>query len=184
MLKQLVSAIIAVFAASSIATAKDAAPAAPPMPPELKQLDFFLGTWHCSGKTFANPMGPEHATTANVHVARAVGDRWLLLTYDENKTAANPVPYHVGMYWGYDSAKKTFVQNCHDNFGGYCMQTGSGWSGDTLTFEGTQQGMDDAGVSKDTFTRKGTSELSHTGEMQGPDRKWMKIDEETCHRGK
>lgn len=183
MRKLLVTAGLAALALSSIASAKEAAPAAPPLPPELKQYDFFVGTWHCSGKTFATPMGPEHATTATVRAHKAVGGRWVQLTYDENKTAANPVPYHAGVYLGYDSAKKIFVENCHDGFGGYCMQTGSGWNGDVMVFEGMEQGMGEGGMARDTFTKKGTKELVHTGEMQGADKKWMKIDEETCRKG-
>src|SRR5437868_1138296 len=98
------------------------APTAQP-PSELTQLDYFVGDWTCSGTTFANPMGPEHATTAKVHGARAVGQAWVHITYDENKTAANPQPYHAGVYMGYDAAKKSFVSFCGDSFGGYCSES-------------------------------------------------------------
>lgn len=184
MLKEILTGSIAILGLASVATAKDIVPAAPTIPSEMKQYDYFLGTWRCSGKTFASPMGPQHATTATVHANKAVGGRWVRLTYDEKKTAANPAPYHIGVYLGYDSAKKVFVENCHDSFGGYCTQTGSGWSGDTLTFEGMEQGMEDAGMVRDTFMKKGAKELMHTGEIQGPDKKWMKTDEETCHKVK
>ena len=184
MLKQILTGTIAVLALASVAAAKDTAPAAPAMPTELKQLDFFLGTWHCTGKGFASPMGPEHATTATVHAAKAVGNRWVQLTYDENKTAANPEPFHAGIFWGYDSAMKTFVQGCYDSMGGYCAQTSSGWNGDTLVFEGMTHGSGEPAGVRDTFTKKGMNEVTHMGEMQGPDKKWMKLDEETCHKGK
>jgi len=157
----------------------------PPSPPaELAQYDFFVGTWHCSGKAFATPMGPEHATTATVRAAKEVGGRWLRATYDEDKTAANPMPYHIGVFMGYDSAKKQFVQSCVDVFGGYCTASGSGWNGDTMIFEGTANGMGEPAAARDTFTRKGANQMTHTGEMQGPDKKWIKTDEETCHKGK
>ena len=167
------------------AIAKDEAKMAPPPnPAELSQLDFFIGTWNCAGKTMANPMGPEHATTATVHAGHAVGDRWVHVTYDEKKTAANPMPYHAGVYWGYDTGKKQFVQGCFDNFGGYCSQSSQGWKGDTLAFEGTGN-MDGKQIgARDTFARKGANELTHTGEMQGDDKTWNKIDEETCHKAK
>ncbi len=113
------------------------AAAAPAPPAELAQLAYFEGNWKCSGTTFANPMGPEHATTGSVHGAKAVGGMWVHIAYDENKTAANPTPYHAGVYMGYDAAKKSFVSGCYDSFGGYCSQTSSGWNGDTMTFEGT-----------------------------------------------
>jgi hypothetical protein len=37
---------------------------------------------------------------------------------------------------------------------------------------------------RDTFTKKGTNQVMHTGEMQGDDKQWVKTDEETCHKGK
>ena len=184
MLKLHFSGTIAVLVLMSLPLlAKDAPPPAGP-PPELAQVAFFEGTWNCTGKTFANPMGPEHATTATVHGAKAVGGMWMHITYDENKTAANPMPYHVGVYMGYDAAKKIFVENCVDTFGSYCTQSGSGWSGDTMKFEGTGNGGGKQFGTRDTFTKKGTSQVTHTGEMQGDDKQWIKTDEETCHKGK
>lgn len=189
MLKHVLMGTIAAFAlAADFSHAKDA-PATPPhpapaMPAELGQYDFFLGTWTCSGKTFASPMGPEHATTATIHAAKAVGNRWVHITYDENKTAANPMPYQVGVYWGYDPGRKAFVQSCVDVFGGYCQQTASGWNGDTFVFEGNGYSDGKVVVSRDTFTKKGAGALVHAGEMQTDDKKWIKLDEETCHKGK
>lgn len=187
MLKHVLMGTIAALSLTSIAAwAKEEAkaPPAPAVPTELAQLDFFFGTWNCTGKTFATPMGPEHATVATVHAGKAAGGRWVHVDYDEKKTAANPMPYHAGIYMGYDSAKKQFVEGCFDNFGGYCTQSGSGWNGDTMVFEGTANGMGPPGGARDTFTRKGSSELTHKGEMQGEDKKWMKADEETCHKAK
>ena len=184
MVKQLFSGTIAALALMSTPLLAKDAPAPAAAPPELAQVAFFEGTWNCTGKTFANPMGPEHATVATVHGAKAVGGMWVHLTYDENKTAANPMPFHVGVYMGYDAAKKTFVQSCVDVFGGYCTQNGNGWSGDTMKFEGTgNAGGKQFGV-RDTFTKKGANQVTHTGEMQGDDKQWIKTDEEICHKGK
>ncbi len=171
-------------ASAPAAPEKPATPAAQARPSELAQLDFFQGTWSCTGKTFANPMGPEHPTTATVHGAKAVGDMWLHISYDENKTAANPTPYHVGVYMGYDSGGKKFVEGCVDNFGGYCTQSSSGWTGDTMVFEGTADGTGPTFNVRDTFVKKGVSELTHSGEMQGENKQWSKTDEESCHKAK
>ena len=182
MLKHVLAGTIAALAfVATAASAKDAAPAAAD---ELSQYDFFAGTWHCTGTAFASPMMAEHATTATVHAMKAVGGHWVHATYDENKTAANPKPYHAGVFFGYDSGKKTFVERCVDSMGGYCALTGAGWKGDTMTFEGTGSGPDGDSGARDTFTKKGPDGLMHTGEMQGPDKKWVKTDEEACHRHK
>lgn len=161
-----------------------AAPAAPAAPAELAQLDYFGGNWNCTGKAFASPMAPEHATAATVHATKAAGGRWQHVTYDETKTAANPAPYHVGVYWGYDAAKKSFIQFCVDNFGGYCNQTSTGWNGDTMIFEGTGNGDGKQFGARDTFVKKDANTMTHAGEMQGDDKKWNKTDEETCKRAK
>jgi len=193
MLKHVLMGALATTALTGELTAKDApapaaaapaATAAPAPPAELSQLDFFVGTWNCAGKTFATPMGPEHATTATVHSARAVGNRWVHTTYDENKTAANPVPYHAAVYWTYDAGRKAFVQSCVDAFGGYCQQTSQGWNGDVFGFEGSGYADGKQGMFRDTFTKKDVSTLVHAGEMQGEDKQWIKLDEETCHRAK
>jgi hypothetical protein len=184
LLKHVITGTILALALASIAGAQ---PAAPPGPPaELDKLDYFAGTWHCTGKAFANPMGPEHATTATVHADREVGGRWLHARYDEDKTAANPTPYHVGVYMGYDAGKKQFVQGCVDVFGGYCTQTSSGWSGDELVFEGAVSGSPDGkpAVGRDSFTNKGADHFVHTGAMQGADKSWVKTDQESCHKAK
>jgi len=186
MLKPLLAGTIALLASASLPlSAKEAAmaAAATPMPAEMAQLDFFVGTWNCTGKAFASPMGPEHATAATVHAVKAVGDRWVHITYDEKKTAANASPYHVGVYMGYDAGKKRFVEGCVDNFGGYCNQSSSGWNGDSLVFEGDANGSGQTFGARDTFTKKGAGQLTHSGEMQGADKQWTKTDEETCKKG-
>jgi hypothetical protein len=184
MLKQLFPGTIAALALMSTPLLAKDAPAPPSAPPELAQVAFFEGTWNCTGKTFANPMGPEHATEGSVHGVKGVGGMWMHINYDEKKTAANPMPYHVDVHMGFDAGTKKFVEVCVDNFGGYCTQSGSGWSGDMMKFEGTANGTGKAVGVRDTFTKKGTDQVTHTGEMQGDDKQWIKTDEETCHKGK
>jgi hypothetical protein len=198
MQKKILVAIIAALAFSSVTTfAADAAPkakpasakaAAPaeekPLRPELDSLNFFVGNWTCTGKTFASPMGPEHDTSAVVHASKSVGDLWIHITYDENKSAANKMPYHVGVYMGYDAATKKFVEGCVDSFGGYCTQSSNGWNGESITFEGTANGSGQPMGVRDTFIKQGAKELVHAGEMQGPDKKWAQTDKETCRRSK
>lgn len=187
--KPLLVATLAVFASLSLPlagkeTAAPAPAAAPAMPAELAQLDYFIGTWHCTGKTLASPMSAEHATAATVHAAKAIGGRWIQVTYDEAKTAANPMPYHAGIYMGYDAGKKQFVSGCVDNMGGYCTQSSAGWNGDVMVMEGTGNSDGKQFGSRDTFTRKGAGELMHNSEMQGDDKAWTKLDEETCRKAK
>jgi hypothetical protein len=156
-------------------------PAAPPKPAaEMSQLAYFNGNWGCTGKAFASPFGPEHATEAKVMARPAMGGFWYGMHYDETKTAANPAPYHAMMIMGFDPGQKMFVSNCFDSMGGGCSQTSAGWKGDVLAFEGTSVFMGKKGGARDTFTKISATEVKHAAEMQGPDGKWIQTDEETC----
>ncbi len=175
-------AVATILAAAPALRAEDK-PIAPPKPaPEMAQLAYFAGTWGCAGKLFPGPWGPEHPTEATVRATIALDGFWYVVHYDEKKTGANPTPYSTAMFWGYDATEKVFVLRCQDSMGGYCSETSKGWSGDTFVLEGPVMGMGPKANGRDTFTRKSAAEMVHSGEMQGPDGKWMKMDEETCKK--
>ncbi len=177
---------LALVGALSVAAAPVRAqekPAGPPKPaPEMSQVAYFEGTWACTGKAFASPMGPEHATEATVHSSPDLGGFWHVMHYDEKKTSANPTPIHVAMYLGYDAGAKAFVLVGADSFGGSYSETGTGWTGETFVLEGPAGGMGPNTRARDTFTKKSATELIHAGELRGADGKWMKLDEETCRK--
>ncbi|HTS03357.1 MAG TPA: DUF1579 family protein [Thermoanaerobaculia bacterium] len=177
-----IAAVLAALAAAPLVLAEDK-PMAPPKPaPEMSQLAYFTGAWHCTGKTFATPMGPEHASEGIAHGQMALDGFRLVIHYDETKTAANPMPYHVLQVVGWDAGQKVFDSVCFDDFGSACTQTASGWKEGAFTFEGTaNMGGQKMGV-RDTFTKVSATEMTHKGEMQGEDGKWMTGDQETCHK--
>lgn len=175
------AALAALFAAAPL-LAEDK-PMGPPKPgPEMSQLSYLVGTWNCAGKTFATPMGPEHATEGVAHAQMALDGFRLVIHYDEAKTAASAMPYHVLQVIGYDSAQKAFDSVCFDSVGGSCTQTSQGWKGNALVFEGTGLMMGQKSGARDTFTKVSETEMTHKGEGQGADGKWMAMDEETCKR--
>lgn len=174
-------AVTALFAAASLRA--DDKPMAPPKPaPEMSQLSYMVGTWHCSGKTFQTPMGPEHPTEGTANAQMALGGFRLVIHYDETKTAASPMPYRVLQVVGWDAAQKMFDSSCFDDFGSKCTQTSPGWKDNALVFEGTAMMGSEKMGARDTFTKVSANEMTHKGEMQGPDGKWMTGDEETCKR--
>ncbi len=165
--------------AAPVALAEDKAMTPPKPPQEISQLAVFGGQWTCSGKAFASPMGPEHASEAKLHVAKMLDGYWYVYHYDETKTAANPMPFHAAGFMGFDPGEKMFVESCHDSFGGYCNQTSKGWVGDVMTFEGSGSMGGKKMMVRDVFTKKG-AEIMHAGEIQGEGGKWVRTDEETC----
>lgn len=158
-------------------------PMSPPKPAaEMSQLAYLAGTWNCSGKAFASPFGPEHASEGTAHVKASLNGFWYELRYDETKSSSNPMPYHIIQLIGYDPGQKLFLSHCFDMMGGSCSETSSGWKGDVLAFEGTDLVMGQKAGSRDSFTKVSATEMKHSGEVQGPDGAWAPTDAETCHR--
>ena len=156
--------------------------AMPKPAPEMDQLKWMNGTWHCTGKTMASPMGPEHTSEAEVKAGSTLGGMWLLGHYQEKKSAENPMPISADEYWTYDSGEKMWDRVVVDNMGGFGTGNSKGWEGDKLvwTMEGMMGGQKMKG--RDTFVKKSATELTTTGEMGTPDGKWVTLYEGTCKK--
>lgn len=98
--------------------------------------------------------------------------------YAESKSAANPMPFHVAGYFGYDAEQKKLVLGGVDNTGGYSTESSDGWDGDTIVFTGPWHMGGMTMNSRDTF-RKTAKGLAHTGEVE-QNGQWVKSVEETC----
>ncbi len=161
--------------------AAKAAPAAeaPKPNPALAQLNYFAGTWTCTGTGWNE--GKSHPTTARVKLAWDLNGFFLNLRYQEHKTKANPMPLTAVEHWGYSEDLKKLVAGQVDSMGGYGTQAADGWAGDTLVWTGDTHMMGQKMASRDTFVKKSDNELTHLGEMQ-MNGTWTKFDEEDCKR--
>lgn len=147
------------------------------------QLDGFVGDGICTGNMMAMGKNPGHATTAKYHSEKMLGGHWVAMHYDEDQTAANPKPFSVVQYVGYDAANKHFVTVLFDNSGeSYGTGVSSGWKGNTITFDESIAMGDKRASFRDTFTNGVSGMSSHTGTMRDKSGKWVKTDEETCHK--
>ena len=105
--------------------------------------------------------------------------------YEESKTSADPTPYRISGYMGYDGGKKQFVQTIVDNFGNYAESFSDGWKGDTLTFETARATNGKSAAVRDNFVRKGGNVFVHFSQAShDAGGTWGKMDEETCRTGK
>jgi hypothetical protein len=147
--------------------------------PKLKELETFVGTWQCTGTTFASPMGPEHPTTGTVNGAWILDGSWVEVRYTETKTARNPHPYAVRMLLSYDAQPKAFVSGAFDNMSGYSTEQSPGWQADKMTFAGAQHGGSATMNIHDIFTRVGKNEVRHESQMEMKG-KWVPLDRESC----
>src|SRR5690349_17173143 len=63
-----------------------------PAPEVAAAAKALLGTWKCSGKAFASPMGPEHKIEGSITWKQDLDKFFLVGTYAEKKTKENPAP--------------------------------------------------------------------------------------------
>ncbi len=181
MTRSTLAIIVTVACASAPLTITPAAAQETKAPAQLDQLGAFIGDGTCTGKFIGMGKTPGHATTARLHSEKVLDGNWILVRYDEDKTAANPKPYKIAQNFGYDPVKKQFVAAGFDNSGSsYSTGTSAGWKGDTITFDETS--ATDGENYRDTFTRKGAKGLTHFGTSQDKNGKWVKMDEETCQK--
>ena len=170
-------AILAARCLGSFALAQEAKKPAP----EMKQLDYFTGTWKCDGKALASPMGPEHPMKTTATGKTDLDGFWVIVRIEEKKTKESPMPIKGNFSMTYDAALKKFQGVWVDNFGGWGPSSSTGWEGDKITFAGEAYMMGQKMGSRDTFTKKGEKELLHTADMQVGG-KWTPMLEETCKK--
>ena len=109
--------LVTLACASTPLTITPASAQEPKAPAQLDQLGAFIGDGTCAGNFMGMGKTPGHATTARFHGEKALDGNWILVRYDEDKTAANPRPYQIAQNFGYDPVKKQFVAAAFDNSG-------------------------------------------------------------------
>lgn len=181
-LRKISFAIPALMALAPVALAQaDKAPQMPKPAPEMKQLDFFQGSWSCEGSVPATPFGPAGKTTSSVTVHDDLGGFW---QSGRVKAAMPNQPPMEGMFHTtYDPAAKAFMMLWVDNTGVWARSTSKGWSGDTIVYEGEMQMGGQTMRGRDGFVKTGPAAMKHTMEMQ-LEGKWTPMGEELCHKTK
>jgi hypothetical protein len=149
---------------------------------ELARLPFPDGDLTCTGNTMPFGTSKGHATAANARVEKTLGGNWIVIRYDETRTDANPHPYGVVQYIGYEDAGKRFVSTVFDVIegSGYATGVSAGWKGDSMTFDETTSDSKTV-TNRDTFTANGEL-FTHSGTALDKNGKWVKTDEETCRK--
>ena len=128
-----------------------------------------VGTWHCTGKSMASPMGPEHPAEAEVKVGE---DAWT--GCGSSATTARRRPRRIPCRSpATNTGPTTRPRRCSTAWSWTAWAasrraTRRGGRGDKLvwTMEGMMGGQ--KMKSRDTFVRKSQSELSLTGESARP----------------
>ena len=149
--------------------------------PEMSQLAYFEGSWTCDGKMMQTPMSPAGAMKSTAEIRKDLNG--FFQTGTIKGTMANMPPFEGRFHSTYDPGAKKFVMMWVDNMGGWAQSTSSGWSGDSMVYEGDSHMGPQTVKGRDTFTKSGPTSMKHSWEMQ-MDGKWMPAGEETCTKKK
>ncbi|QIQ07251.1 hypothetical protein HA039_30430 [Streptomyces liangshanensis] len=147
----------------------------------MDELSFFLGSWDAPGKFHHTPFAPEKPIHMDIVGSGELDPHFLRISTAERPTPENRNPLRATYLWGYDTASDEFVADWFDSNGGRARQRSTGWSGDTLVFEGTITMAGATVPLRDTFTRHDQDSYHHIGEIdlgQG----WIPVDEEDVRR--
>jgi hypothetical protein len=164
--------------AAPVAAKKTAMPEKPQAPAELRQLDYFAGTWDCTGEDFPSQFpGPTGKTTGTAKSAWELDNQWLGLNYTEGPKNGFAVKIHLG----WDPGSNKFVMGSVNNAGGYSVESSAGWEGDKLTFTGPNHFGPATVNGREVFTKMGDKHLTHSFEIDEKET-WKKLSEHDCHK--
>lgn len=170
--------IVSLCAVAGMVRAQDM----PKPAPEMAQLDYFVGTWNCQGKSLPSPFGPAGDLKGSVQVTKDLNGFWQSGTVKASMPGAAPsMPFEGRFHVTYDPGAKGFVMLWVDNMGGWSQSRANGWKGDTLVYDGESHMGPQTFKSRDTFVRSGAGSMKHTWEAS-VNGKWMTLGEETCQK--
>jgi hypothetical protein len=174
------------LAESKEAAKPAAAAAAPPameMPKPSQELadasKYFMGKWTCTGKAM---MPAEHATKGKLELKMVLGNFWLSMNFDHDKTKVDPMPMGGMGVVGWDTSKNELMRTDWMSGGSWLSFTSKGWEGDKQVWAGEGMMMGKRTKVTHTLTKKSDKEFDSVFEMPGPDGKMMAGVTENCKK--
>jgi len=138
-----------------------AAPTPVPIPkPDFSPMNFLVGTWTCT-----QPLRGKTRSETDVYTMSNDG-MWLVDAatsppFDQYRTVAQ----NTMTYMTYDPTIKQWVTTTYDNFGGYGLESTSGWQGNVASWSG--KGLD-GGSYSDVITKVSDTETSDASTTTDP----------------
>jgi hypothetical protein len=138
-----------------------AAPTPVPIPkPDFSPMNFLVGTWTCT-----QPLRGKTRAETDVYTMSNDG-MWLVDAatsppFDQYRTVAQ----NTMTYMTYDPTIKQWVTTTYDNFGGYGLESTSGWQGNVASWSG--KGLD-GGSYSDVITKVSDTESSDANTTTDP----------------
>lgn len=173
--------LMLVCAGTGLAAGQDQRIVRPQPSPELRQLEFFVGTFRCKGEAFKTPMSMPHPVERTIAGKMDLDGFWLFIRFDDKDSVTNPMPIRGNWQLAYNGRERNFVALWTDNLGRWFPQTSVGWQGNSIAFTGEFTLNDQRGVVRDSFTRKSEREMIMTVDIQR-DGDWMPLLRFDCAR--
>lgn len=132
--------------------------------PEEVKLDFLVGEWRSSDRTFPGPFGPGGTGSGKASYRWELGDKWL--TYDFRTEIPGLGPYEVRGGVAYDASAGNYVAYSVNSMGKLLLYEGAWEPEEVLAFtlvhpqrkEGTRVSYTRLGDGKVRMTSERTSE--------------------------
>lgn len=172
-------------AAESDATGAAAAkgrPIVPPPPAELKALDYFRGTWICTGVTEPKGAAPAHLTDGKTTYKWDLANFFQTFTRQDKRTKEDPTPRLERGYLGYDPETKEFNLDLFAVGGARLVANAPGPMAGTLSFAGEFMAEGKRVKATYVITRKSDTEYGTVMESAGSAGQTTKLFHEKCVR--
>jgi hypothetical protein len=153
-------------------------------PAELRRLDYFRGTWICTGVVEPAGTSPAHLTNGKAVYKwdTTMGGFFQVVTNQDDRTREDPTPRSDRGYLGYEETTKEYTLAVFFIGGGRMIAAAPGWTNDRLKFVGdsTQRGAHMQ--IEEVVTRKSDTEYLSELDGVGADGKMTRVFHEKCVR--
>lgn len=147
------------------------------------QIETFVGDAICTGTFIAGGKGSSPTDTGKYFAEKTLDGHWIVVHYRQDQSAANPNPFEVVQYFGYDPTSKRYLTVMVGNGAGvHGMGFSSGWKGNSITFDETEWAGGKSHHSRETFTTGDSGLSAYTAWSRNKQGKWIKAYEEACHK--
>ena len=169
-------------AADAVPAAKTSSSGRPPLPVELKRLDYFRGTWICTGVVEPTGTAPAHLTKgkATYKWDSAMGGFFQLVTNQDDRTKEDPVPRLARGYLGYEEQTKEYTLALFFVGGGRMTAAAPSFTDEGLKFVGDSTQHGGHMRVEQVITRKTDTEYLSEVDGLGADGKMTKLFHEKC----
>ena len=147
------------------------------------QIETFVGDAICAGTIMATGKGPSHTDTGKYHAEKTLDGHWIMVHYRQDQSAANPNPFEVVQYFGYDPTSKRYLTVMVGNGAGVHSEGfSSGWKGNSITFDEVEWARGKSHHSRETFTTGDSGLSAYTAWSRSKHGTWIKAYEEACRK--